>query len=101
MTFAGRLGGAVGGLALWLGAHATKGALPGGRGGGTPPTQVSVPIEDLRSLCRAFKVYDTANFAQNMKKASRSDRPMSTSTVAVASIAIRSERAARWPRRPR
>jgi hypothetical protein len=42
-------------LALWLGAHPTKGGL-------------AVPIEDLRSLCREFKVYDTANFAQNMKK---------------------------------
>lgn len=42
-------------LALWLGAHPVKGGL-------------AVPIEDLRLLCREFKVYDTANFAQNMKK---------------------------------
>jgi hypothetical protein len=42
-------------LALWLGAHSKKGT-------------VGVPIEDLRYLCRETKVYDTANFAQNMKK---------------------------------
>ena len=42
-------------LALWLGAHSKKGS-------------VAVPIEDLRFLCREAKIYDTANFAQNMKK---------------------------------
>ena len=39
--------------------------------------------------------------SQNMKKPSRSDRPMSTRTVAVASMAVRSGRAGRWPPRPR
>jgi transposase len=44
-------------LALWLGGQ--------GKGNGH---EVQVPVEDLRALCREFKVYDTANFAQNMKK---------------------------------
>ena len=39
--------------------------------------------------------------AQNMKKPSRSERPMSTRTVAVASTAVRSARAGRWRPTPR
>ena len=44
-------------LGLWLGANLLAGH-----------STVGVPLEDLRALCREFKVYDTANFAQNMKK---------------------------------
>jgi hypothetical protein len=59
-------------LGLWLGVNSRSEAR---RAAGEPQSQnpipgnsVGVPIEDLRSLCRIFKVYDTANFAQNMKK---------------------------------